>query len=349
VQTWQPTKQIVFTRNPAWKSATDPVRHAYVDKVVVNETVSQDSAQQQLQTGTPAADMEFDDFTPPSKVPSLVASKDPNFNLGPTDSSNPYVVFNLKSPTASGALQNLQVREALEYAINRQDILQVLGGAKQNPPLTHVLPSGVVGSMNFDLYPYDPGKAKQLLAAAGHASGLTLKLLYRNQSEGSSKAFQVIQQDLGKVGIKVEGVASPTSDFYTKYLEKPSAATSGAWDLALAGWGPDWYGNSALSFFAPLFNGTAAFPPAGSNFGFYNDPKATTLIQQASSSTDQDQAATLWAQADRQVMEDAPFFPITEPLQPNYHAAQVHNAVYIPYLQNFDPANVWLEPGKNGD
>ena len=59
-----------FTRNPAWNASTDPVRKAYVDKVVVNETVSQDSIQQQLQTGTPSADMEFDQSPPPSQLPA---------------------------------------------------------------------------------------------------------------------------------------------------------------------------------------------------------------------------------------------------------------------------------------
>ena len=57
----------------------------------------------------------------------------------------------------------------------------------------------------------------------------------------------------------------------------------------------------------------------------------------------------LWAQADAQVMQDAPFFPITSPLQPNYHAAQVQNAVYIPAIQNFDPTNVWLERTSRAD
>ena len=69
-------------RNPAWDAATDPIRKAYVDKVVINETVSQDSIQQQLQTGTPSADMEFDAFPPPSQLPALIAKKDPNLNLG---------------------------------------------------------------------------------------------------------------------------------------------------------------------------------------------------------------------------------------------------------------------------
>ena len=45
-------------------------------------------------------------------------------------------------------------------------------------------------------------------------------------------------------------------------------------------------------------------------------------------------------------MEDAAFFPITNPKQANYHATQVHNAIYVPAMQNFDPANVWLDPAS---
>ena len=348
VESYNPTKQIVFTRNPAWTASSDPVRKAYVDKIVVDETVSQESTQQQLQTGTDTADMEWDNFPPPSQIPQLEASKDPNLNVGQTSSSNPYIVFNTVSPNNNSALQKLQVRQALEYGINRKDLIQVLGGPALNTPLTHVLPSNVEGSQNVDLYPYDPQKAKQLLAQAGYPNGLTLKFLYRNSSEGSTKSFQVVQQDLSKIGVKVQGVTSPDADFYVKYLEVPDVAKRGVWDLSLAGWGSDWYGNAALSFFAPLFSGQPSFPPVGSNFGFYNSAKANKLIQQASTATSEDQAKALWAKADKQVMEDAAFFPITQPKQVNYHATQVHNAVYIPAIQNFDPTNVWLESGHQG-
>jgi peptide/nickel transport system substrate-binding protein len=348
VASWNPTKQIVFTRNPAWKAGTDPIRKAYVDKVVVDETVSQESIQQQLQTGSANADMEFDQAPPPSTLQQLIAQKDPNLSLGPTASTNPYIVFNTVSPNNNGAIKKLQVRQALEYALNRQNIIQVLGGPKINPPLTHVLPPSIVGSKNFDLYPYDPSKAKQLLKQAGYPSGLTVKFLYRNASEGSRKAFQTVQQDLSKVGIKVKGVPSPDSDFYTKYLEVPSAARSGVWDLSLAGWGADWYGNGALTFFAPLFSGQPSYPPTGSNFGFYTSPKTNALITQATRATSEDTAAAVWAKADRQVMQDAAFFPITNPVQANYHATQVHNAIYVPAIQNFDPANVWLASGMQG-
>jgi peptide/nickel transport system substrate-binding protein len=348
IDSWTPTKEIVFSRNPAWDASTDPIRKAYVDKVVVNETVAQESIQQQLQTGTATADMEFNGFPPPSQLPGLIAAKDPLLNLGETASTNPYILFNFKSPNNNGALQKLEVRQALSHALNRDNIIQVYGGPKINEPLTHVLPSSIVGSEDIDLYPYDTDKAKQMLSDAGFADGMTLKYLYTNDSEGSRKAFQTVQQDLSKVGITVTGVPSPSADIYTKYLQVPSVAEDGVWDLSSAGWGADWYGNAALSFFAPLFAGEPSFPPNGSNFGFYGNPKTDDLIDQASTATSEQDAAKLWAQADRQVMEDAAFFPVTQPLQPNYRAAQVHNAIYVPAFQNFDPANVWLSPELQG-
>ncbi|MDX6236517.1 MAG: peptide/nickel transport system substrate-binding protein [Kribbellaceae bacterium] len=347
VDSWVPTKSITYSRNPAWVASTDPVRKAYVDRILVNETFSQDSIQQQLQTGTPGADMEFDVGPPPSQLPGLIAKKDPNLNLGETASTNPYVVYNMASPNNNKALANLQVRQALSYAINRAHIIQVLGGPTVNPPLTHVLPGQIDGSQQIDPYPYNLAKAKQLLASAGFPH-LTLKLLYRNASEGSSKAFQTIQQDLSQAGIQVVGVPSPNADFYVKYLQAPSVAKRGVWDLSLAGWGADWYGNAAESFFNPLFSGQPSFPPIGSNYGLYDDPATDTLIKQAVSAPTLGAASALWAKADAKVMADAAFFPITNPLNPNYHASQVNNAIYVPAIQNFDPTNVWLSKNVQG-
>jgi len=349
ITSYNPTKKIVFDRNPAWVAASDPIRKAYVDKVIVDETVAQDSAQQQLMTGTASADMEFDDFPLPAALPGLLASKDPLLNLGESDSSNPYIVFNFKSPNNNKAMSNLTFRQALEYGINRAALVQDHGGPVISPPLAQVLPKGIVGGEEQapDMYPYNVDKAKALLAQAG-ATGATLKVLYNSNSEGVKKNFATLQQSLSAIGIKVVGVPSPQAQLYTKYLEVPSVASSGAWDLVFAGWSPDWYGNAALSFFKPLFNGKVAFPPNGSNFGFYDSPTTNELITKAATAKTEAEAATLWHQADVAVMKDAVFFPITDDRQPNYHAKQVHNAVFIPAIQGFDPANVWLDPKVNG-
>jgi peptide/nickel transport system substrate-binding protein len=348
VTAYSATKNITFERNPAWTAATDPVRKAYVDKIVVNETVSQESAQQQLQTGTASADMEFDNFPPVSQLPALIAAKDPLLNLGETDSSNPFIIFNQRSPNNNKAMAKVPFRQALEHAINRTSLIQDRGGPTQNPPLTQVLPKGIVGGeQTTNMYPFDQAKAKQLMQQAG-VTNPTLKVLYNSNSEGTKKNFATLQQNLTEVGIKVVGVPAPQADLYTKFLQVPSVASRGAWDLVFAGWGPDWYGNAALSYFKPLYSGAAAFPPIGSNYGFYDSSVTNDLIAKAQSAKSESEAGTLWHQADMQVMKDAIFFPITSPLQANYHAKQVHNAVYLPSLQNFDPANVWLDPKVNG-
>jgi peptide/nickel transport system substrate-binding protein len=144
-------------------------------------------------------------------------------------------------------------------------------------------------------------------------------------------------------------VPSPNADFYTKYLEVPGVAQRGVWDVSLAGWSADWYGNAALSFFNPLFSGNPSFPPNGSNFGLYDSPRTDSLAVQAAKAPSTAQASKLWAEADQQVMKDAAFFPITNPKQPTYTAGQVHNAIYIPAYAQVDPTNVWLTKGKQGD
>ena len=91
-----------------------------------------------------------------------------------------------------------------------------------------------------------------------------------------------MQQDLSKAGIKVERCSVAERRLLHQV---PAGAdrrpSGGVWDLSLAGWGADWYGNAALSFFAPLFSGEPSFPPIGSNFGFYDSPATNALIQQA--------------------------------------------------------------------
>jgi peptide/nickel transport system substrate-binding protein len=349
VKSYVPTRKIVFVRNPAWNASTDPISKAYVDQVDVSETGNQTINQQILQTNSAAGSMEWDSGPPSAAVPGLVTQMQhgsTDFSLGPTYASRPFIVFNIDSPNNGGALGKAAVRQAISYAIDRAHLIQDISGPVISPPLTHILPAGINGAQDvpagYDPYPHDVARAKSMLSAAGYKNGLTLRLLYWSSLTYPVEMFQTLQADLAQAGIKVTGLGVPITDFFTRYIENPSVARRGVWDLALSSWSPDWFGDAATSLFKPLFWGPASYPPDGSDFGFYSNPAVTRLITKAAAEGSTSAAARMWAAADQDVMKDAAIYPISQPYQPLYHASYVHNAVYVPALGQFDPTNLWL-------
>jgi peptide/nickel transport system substrate-binding protein len=356
ITSYTPKKSITFVRNPVWKASTDPLRKAYVNQINVDETGNQTTIYQEITTNTPALGMTWDSRPPPADTTSLlgqIKSGSTTVGLYPTYSSNPFLVFNSVSPNNSGALGKTSVRQALSYGLDRTQLLKTIGGETINPPLTHVLPPGTDGAQDLPAsyapYPYNQSKATSMLTAAGFTPShkLTLKYLYRSDSQGQTTMFENVQSQLDGLGnVNVVGVPTNQSDFYSKYLyatASPTPASKGVWDLAGPGWSPDWYGDSAVSWFNPLFSSPGGFPPnAGSNWGYFSDPTVNSLITKALAQNTEAQADTYWAKADEAVMSAAGFYPITAQLELAEHASYVHNAVYIPVMQQFDAANVWL-------
>ncbi len=101
-------------------------------------------------------------------------------------------------------LDNLQVRQAIRYAINNEQLAATFGGLAE--PMTGLLADGVAGAANrADLpedlqYVPDPEKARQLLAEAGHPNGFTLDV-FMSQREDYSSIMLMIQEQLRAVGI----------------------------------------------------------------------------------------------------------------------------------------------------
>jgi peptide/nickel transport system substrate-binding protein len=285
--------------------------------------------------------MEWNTFPSPVQANQLHTAGDAGLKIDPTSSSNPYMIMNTVSPTDNGAMKNVKVRQAIEYATNTDDAIQALGGSLLNNPLHQVLPPVIGGGTpSFNLYPYSVSKAKALLTQAGYPNGVSLKLAYTGASTGTAKAAQTIQSDLAKAGIKIKLI--PAKSVYDYVIQKPAVTQKGNWDLALPGWGADWDGNAAKTYMTPLFDGRT-FADASSNFGDYKDPKTDALIDQALAAPTADQAAPLWHQVDMQIMEDAAVVPLTNPNTANYiDSKTVHNFVYWDNFQDGDPTQVWL-------
>src|SRR5215467_5777584 len=308
ITSYVPAKSIKLSRNPAWSASTDPIRKAYVNTINVSETGTDETVQTVLQTNSPSSGgMEFNAFPTVSALPGLITEMQhggKNFNLGPTSGSNPYLAFNTISPNNNKALSKLQVRQAISYAINRSHLIQDAGGVIVNPPLTHILAVGNGGAQNvpahFNPYPTDIAKAKSLLKAAGYPNGITLSVVYNATSTVEPKMFQTMQADMAPAGIKVKAVAVPSADLYTKYAYSLSAAQKGTWDIIMVGWGPDWYGTGALSWFNPLYS-CAAKVPNGSNYPQYCSSQLDGMISAALKAPTTSAADQIWGKADQLV------------------------------------------------
>ncbi|HTX00679.1 MAG TPA: ABC transporter substrate-binding protein [Acidimicrobiales bacterium] len=343
IQSYRANTQIVLGRNPAWNPATDQVRKAYVDKIVVTEGETANAVQQELQAGT--ADMEWDTNVPPQDLPPLVATKNPDLDIYDAGSLDPYLVFNFLSPNEGHATSKLGVRQAIEYAVDKAGVIQVNGGPILNAVQNQVITPGSAGYVPFDLYPTpssrgDPAKAKQLLAAAGYPKGVTLKLYY-DSDDPDPQIAQVVQSSLGEAGITVQLHEVPIDDLYGEYLATPSDAKSGVWDLALVDWGPDWFGNNGRTTIQPLLDG-ATYGPGASDYGDYNDAAENQLIDKALAASSSSASAGYWHEADVQAMKDAAMVPIDVHKHAVFHSSAVQNFHIDPYSRVGDVTVVWL-------
>ena len=142
ISSYIPGKSITLVRNPAWKQSTDPIRHDYVASIVT--TLGVTSAETQLsdmEAGTedlPSPDTPIN----PASIPSLVASKVPNFVIWPNSDTFPYIVFNLRSPDANSAMQKLLVRQAVEYGLDKAAAVKAIGGPDVASGYQHGDPAG---------------------------------------------------------------------------------------------------------------------------------------------------------------------------------------------------------------
>jgi len=143
-----------------------------------------------------------------------------------------------------------RVREAVEYAIDKQALCDALGYGYTEPLYT-VAPQGDWGGDKI-FREYDPDKARQLLAEAGYADGLKISLMASAGSGGRNETAEAIANMLNAVGFQVELDIADTGRFNGAVF-----GTNGWKDLILGYAGQDatyltsvtrWWGHQAVAY-----------------------------------------------------------------------------------------------------
>jgi peptide/nickel transport system substrate-binding protein len=359
ISSFVPSRSITLVRNPAWKQSTDPVRHQYVNEITVTMGVN-DAATQLADMQAGKFDLPLDVQINPSSYQQLVSSHDPKFFIWPWISTVPYLIFNFKSPNDSHAIQNVKLRQAIEYGVNKVAVQKVLGGPLVAKVINTAIPPGAAGYQNYNPYPSKGGqgdatKCKALLAQSGMKSGIKLNFAYQNDTVIAAE-FQAIQASLKPCGINLVGQPESGATYFT-HLGTPSENNkSGTWDIAWGGWIPDWFGgNNGRTVADPLYRTNCVQGTV--NAGCYSNPQVDKLVAQAEATTSLSQSNALLHQADQKVMADAAVVPLVEGYGPLYSSKNVYNVnnqgepsgstavIWAPNIGGPDLTNVWLKKG----
>ena len=245
--------------------------------------------------------------------------KNPDFKVVKTPGSvYQYLAFNLRDPI----LAKWQVRQAIAHAIDRQRIIRDIQRGYASPTDSMFAQGHWARVENLPTYRYDPNKARQLLAQAGYAKGVSLAFKTSTDAEANSRA-QVMQQMLKQVGINMQIQQNEMSTFLADIqkgnFQMYSLSRNGIQD-------PDFY---YIIFFSKNI------PPEGQNRGYYNNPRVDQLILQGRSTFDRARRKPVYAEIQKIVQEDLPYLSLY--LQTNVAVMRSNIDGYVQY-----PAGFWL-------
>lgn len=216
-----------------------------------------------------------------------------------------YISFNVTQKP----FDNIKVRQAINYAINKQALIKV-AFAGYAVPAEGPLPANIEYSAKYQPWPYDPAKARELLKEAGYPNGFSTTLWSSHNSSTAQKVIQFAQQQLAQVGIKVTVTAFDAAQRAAQ-VENVGQKESGL-RMFYTGWSAstgeaDW----ALT---PLF-ATQSAPPKQFNTAFYSNPQVDKDLSDALNTTDKAAKAKLYKDAQDKIWADAPWaFLATERL-----------------------------------
>ncbi len=211
------------------------------------------------------------------------------------ESFGPPSVHKLHMDRTRKPLNDLKVRQAIAYAINRDDLVRFIGKDLAEP-LYSIIPAKFVGGLDPVpeklKYNHDPAKAKKLLAEAGLPNGFSIDPVFISERPQFRRPMEIIQNQLAQVGIKINlsVVAHPT--WHTKNDE-------GSNPLVL---------RAAQRFPTANFVLEEFFLGGGKrNFSHFSGADAE--LKQAQKETDLEVQKKLWREAQIKILEDMAAYP----------------------------------------
>ncbi|MFF1339348.1 ABC transporter substrate-binding protein [Streptomyces sp. NPDC058290] len=344
IESYDRDKRLVLVRNPHWDPATDTVRKAYPDKLVVVMGLRANQIDDRLiaSGGVDASAVSWGKLRPES-APKVLTKADVRARLL-AESTNCTEMVQMH--TGRAPFDNVKARQAVQYALDREAVLTASGGPAFNDPATALMPGSLFGGKQPDTLGIpatgDVEKAKQLLREAGKPDGFTTTITVSNGDKGVAEA---IQQSLGRAGIKVTIDAVDPSAFYDTIGDTKNRS-----DLVYTGWCPDY--PSGSTFLPFLFDGRSIKEKGNSgNHSLFRDEPTMKRMDEIAAMTDAAQADTAWRQLDGEILAKAPTAPAVIERMPLLVGTNIAGAFgHTSFGGQLDYATIGLkDPGTSGN
>jgi dipeptide transport system substrate-binding protein len=208
--------------------------------------------------------------------------------------------------TQKKPLDNQKVREALNMAFDRTTYLKTVFDNTATPALNPYPPNTWSYDKAIQPYPYDPAKAKQILAEAGYPNGFATTIWVRPNGSvlnPSPKAgAELLQADFAKIGVKADVKV-------IEWGELIKEAKAGQHDTLFMGWAGD--NGDPDNYLSPLFS--CGGVQSGINFSRFCDPQLDKLIADGKATTDQAKRAKAYEAAEQIIHDQALWIPLGYP------------------------------------
>jgi len=291
IQTYTPNRSVTLVRNPNYQEV-DGIPKGNPDKITL-EVVEDDSAALQS-----VIDGRNDYNFHPIPVDRLgeVQNKYADQLKLYTPANTYYYFMN----TRLKPFDKKQVRQALNYAVDRQAVIRLYGGLAT--PTENVLPPTYPQYKKISMYPYNLAKAKQLVQQSGYA-GMQVTV-WTNSRETLQKPGEYLADVLNKMGFKAKLKVIDPSVYFTTIGNQRTKAQAG-----VANWFQDY--PHPLDWFDVLVNGNRITEEHNNNYSNANVAAINSKIEQLKKEPElTDDVNSQWAEVDKMVAENALWAPL---------------------------------------
>lgn len=292
----EPGRGWSYARNPAWTKTNakliPEVPSGHVDKIDISVIRNNSTEVNEIERGK----IDWMQNPPPPDLYSKVKEKYEGSQLRVENTVSTYYFWmNMQKPP----FNDRKVREAVNYALNSEAFERIYSG--QLKGLHQILPPGMPGHKEFDLYPYNMAKAKQLIKEA-NPSDRNITVWTDDEPE-NAEATQYYQNVLTELGFHAK-LKEISADTYTQLIGNQSTP-----DLD-TGW-YDWFEDypHPNDYFQPLLAGESILPSGNTNFSMTNVPALNAKVKKLGEETLGPEQEAEYAALDKEFMKEAPWAP----------------------------------------